>query len=132
MKQSSVYFLFGISDETRKGVVFIGQAGARKNGEGIFHRLMEHKRNPEKDCWTEAIVFTTSNNFFSPTEISCLENIFCNLALAAKRYKVKNGNDPTPGNITSEKEYEMEEFIEYATVIMGTLGHRLFEPISKP
>ena len=26
----------------------------------------------------------------------------------------------------------MEEFIDYAKVIMGTLGHRLFEPLVKP
>ena len=132
LKQSGVYFLFGTSDETGKGVVYIGQAGARKNGEGILNRLMEHKRNPEKDYWTEAIVFTTSNNSFGPTEISYLENRFCNLAVVANRYDVKNGNDPTPGNITEEKESEMEEFIDYAKVIMGTLGHKLFEPISKP
>lgn len=132
LKQSGVYFLFGTSDETGKGVVYIGQAGARKNGEGILNRLQEHKRNPDKDYWTEAIVFTTSNNSFGPTEISYLENRFCNLAIEAKRYDVKNGNDPTPGNITEEKESEMEEFIDYAKVIMGTLGHKLFEPISKP
>lgn len=132
LKQSGVYFLFGTSDETEKGVVYIGQAGARKNGEGILNRLQEHKRNPEKDYWTEAIVFTTSNNSFGPTEISYLENRFCNLAIEANRYEVKNGNDPTPGNITEEKECEMEEFIDYAKVIMGTLGHKLFDPISKP
>lgn len=132
LKQSGVYFLFGTSDETGKGVVYIGQAGARKNGEGILNRLQEHKRNPDKDYWTEAVVFTTSNNSLGATEISYLENRFCNLALAAKRYDVKNGNDPTPGNITEEKESEMEEFIEYAKVIMGTLGHKLFDPVSKP
>lgn len=132
LKQSGVYFLFGTSDETGKGVVYIGQAGARKNGEGILNRLQEHKRNPEKDYWTEAIVFTTSNNSLGATEISYLENRFCNMALAAKRYEVKNGNDPTSGNITEEKESEMEEFIDYAKVIMGTLGHKLFEPVSKP
>ena len=130
LKQSGVYFLFGTSDITGKGVVYIGQAGARKNGEGILNRLQEHKRNPEKDYWTEAIVFTTSNNSFGPTEISYLENRFCNLALQANRYEVKNGNDPTPGNITEEKECELEEFIDYAKVIMGTLGHKLFEPIT--
>ena len=131
LKQSGVYFLFGTSDTTGNSIVYIGQAGARKNGEGILNRLQEHKRNPEKDYWTEAIVFTTSNNSFGPTEISYLENRFCNLAIQAKRYEVKNGNDPTPGNITEEKESEMEEFIDYAKVIMGTLGHKLFEPISK-
>ena len=132
LKQSGVYFLFGTSDETGKSVAYIGQAGARKNGEGILNRLQEHKRNPEKDYWTEAVVFTTSNNSLGATEISYLENRFCNMALEANRYEIKNGNDPTPGNITEEKESEMEEFIDYAKVIMGTLGHKLFEPVGKP
>ena len=130
LKQSGVYFLFGNSDETGKGVVYIGQAGARKNGEGILYRLLEHKRNQEKDYWTEAIIFTTSNNSFGPTEISYLENRFCNMAINSKRYDVKNENDPNLGNITEEKESEMEEFIDNAIVIMGTLGHKLFEPIT--
>ena len=131
LKQSGVYFLFGASDETGKGIVYVGQAGARKNGEGILNRLQEHKRSPEKDYWTEAVVFTTSNNSFESTEISYLENRFCNLATQANRYEVKNGNDPTPGNITEEKESELEEFIDYAKVIMGTLGHKVFEPLNR-
>ena len=131
LKQSGVYFLFGTSDETGKGIVYIGQAGVRKNGEGLLNHLQEYHRNLEKGYWTDAIVFTTSNNSFGSTEISYLENRFCNMAVEAKRYVVKNGNDPTPGNITEEKESEMEEFIDYAKVIMGTLGHKLFESISK-
>ncbi len=130
LKQSGVYFLFGKNEETGDSVAYIGQAGARKNGEGILNRLQEHKRNPEKDYWTEAIVFTTSNNSFGPTEISYLENRFCNLAIQAKRYVVKNGNDPTPGNITEEKESELEEFIDNARIIMGTLGHKVFVPLA--
>lgn len=63
---------------TGENVVYVGQAGVRKNGEGILFRLQEHKRNPDKDYWTEAVVFTTSNNSFGPTEISYLENRFCN------------------------------------------------------
>lgn len=43
---------------------------------------------------------------------------------------VKNGNDPTLGNITEEKESELEEFIDYAKIIMGALGHKLFEPLT--
>ena len=120
--------MFGVSDTTGKPVVYVGQAGNRKNGEGILNRLLEHKRNPKEDYWTEAVVFTTSNNSFGPTEISYLENRFCNLAVAAKRYEVKNGNDPSLGNITEEKESELEDFIEYAELIMGTLGHKVFIP----
>ena len=45
---------------------------------------------------------------------------------------MKNGNDPNHGNTTEEKESEMEEFIDYAKVIMGTLGYKVFEPVKKP
>ena len=131
LKQSGVYFLFGASDETGKPVAYIGQAGNRKNGEGILNRLLEHKRNSDKDYWTDAVVFTTSNNSFGPTEISFLENKFCKLAIDANRYEVKNGNDPSAGHITEEKESEMEEFVEYASIIMGTLGHNIFEPVTE-
>ena len=129
LKQSGVYFLFGASTDTGKPVAYIGQAGNRKNGEGILNRLFEHKRNADKDYWTEAVVFTTSNNSFGPTEISFLENRFCNLAINANRYEVKNGNDPSPGHITEEKESEMEEFVDLSRIIMGTLGHNIFEPV---
>lgn len=129
LKQSGIYFLFGTSDQTGNNVVYVGQAGARKNGEGLLYRLQEHKRNPDKDYWTEAVVFTTSNNSFGPTEISYLENRFCGLALAANRDEVKNGNDPTHGNITEEKESELEEFVDNARIVMGTLGHKVFEPL---
>lgn len=131
LSQTGVYFLFGTFDQTGENVVYIGQAGVRKNGEGILYRLQEHKRNPDKEYWTEAVVFTTSNNSFGPTEISYLENRFANMALAAKRYIVKNGNDPSPGNITEEKESELEEFIDYSKIVMGTLGHRVFESLAE-
>lgn len=132
LSQSGVYFLFGTTDDTGENVVYIGQAGVRKNGEGILYRLFEHKRNPDKDYWTEVVVFTTSNNSFGPTEISYLENRFCALAIEAKRYIVKNGNDPTSGNITEEKESELEEFLDYAKIVMGTLGHKVFEKFTEP
>ena len=129
LAQSGVYFLFGASEDTGESVVYVGQAGVRKNGEGLLYRLQEHKRNPDKDYWTEAVVFTTSNNSFGPTEISYLENRFCSLALEAKRYIVKNGNEPYLGNVTEEKESELEEFIDYARLVMGALGYKVFEPL---
>lgn len=55
LRQTGVYFLFGRDDQTDKYLVYIGQAGIRKNGEGILNRLLEHNRDPDKDYWTEAI-----------------------------------------------------------------------------
>lgn len=125
LKQSGVYFLFGKSDVGDE-LVYIGQAGIRKNGEGVLNRLYEHRR--DKDYWTEAIIFITSDNSFGPTEISYLENRFVERAKEAARYETKNSIEPTAGNITEEKESELEEFLENAELIMGTLGHKIFIP----
>ena len=124
LKQSGVYFLFG-TDKDNNPVVYIGQAGIRKNGKGLLLRVQE--AHTAIEYWTEVVMFTTTNNSFGPTEISYLENRFRNMAVEAKRYSVKNGNDPNPGNLTEEKECELEEFIDYVKIVMGTLGHKVFE-----
>ena len=131
LKQSGVYFLFGASNAIGRPVAYIGQAGNRKNGEGILNRLLEHKRNADKDYWTYAVVVTTANNSFGPTEISFLENKFCKLAIDANRYEVKNGNDPSSGNITEEKESEMDQFIENTRLIMWALNINIFEAVTE-
>lgn len=129
LSQSSVYFLFGNPLMGVKTPVYIGQAGVRKNGGGILTRLFEHDKNPEKAYWTEAVVFTTSNNSFGQTELSYLENRFCMAALSANRYDVKNVIEPTPGNITEEKESELEEYADYAELILGVLGYKVFDSV---
>lgn len=126
LKYSGIYFLFGNSNETGKPVVYIGQADVRKNGEGILNRLLEHKRNPNKDYWSEAVVFITSNNSLGPTEISYLEHELCRLAKEINRYEVKNSNDPSPGNLIEEKKCELNIFIENVKLIMNLAGHPLF------
>ena len=129
LSQTGVYFLFGKAEESDEDIVYIGQSGARKNNEGVLNRIAEHKRASEKDYWTEAVIFTTANNSFGPTEISYLENRFYALACKNNRLQVKNNMEPTPGNVTEEKESELEEFIDYAKIIIGTLGYNLFEPL---
>lgn len=129
LSQSGVYFLFGKSEESDEDLVYIGQAGARKNNEGVLNRITEHNRSTEKDYWTEAVIFITANNSFGPTEISYLENRFYTLARENNRLLVKNSIEPTLGNVTEEKESELEEFIDYAEIIIGTLGYNLFEPL---
>ena len=128
LKQSGVYFLFG-KNEDEKDEVYIGQAGIRKNGEGVLYRVAEHLK--DKQFFSEAVMLTTQNNSFGPTEISYLENKFTNLALETDRYIVRNGNDPNPGNVTEEKESELEDFIEYSKMVLGVLGYKVFVPLVK-
>lgn len=128
LKQSGVYFLFG-DDEGDKPTVYIGQAGIRKNGEGVLFRVAEHLKG--NFDFNEVVILTTQNNSFGPTEISYLENKFTNMALEIDRYKVKNGNDPNPGNVTEEKESELEDYVEYSKIILGVLGYKIFVPLIK-
>ena len=128
LKQSGVYFLFG-DDEGDKPTVYIGQAGIRKNGEGVLFRVAEHLKG--NFDFNEVVILTTQNNSFGPTEISYLENKFTNMALETDRYKVKNGNDPNSGNVTEEKESELEDYVEYSKIILGVLGYKIFVPLIK-
>lgn len=129
LDNDGVYFLVGEEDGRQK--VYVGQAGSRKNGKGILARLNEHDRNADKNFWTEAIILTTSNNSFGATEISWLEHKFCNMAIKAARCEVLNGNDPSPGNITEEKQSDLEDHVEFAQLVLSAIGYKIFEPQQK-
>lgn len=134
LKQTGIYFLIGENVDTGNKTIYIGQAVMRKNGNGLFCRLTEHIKNEKENYWSdwnEIIVFTTQNDSFGPTEISYLENKFTNLAKEAGRYDVQNGNEPNPGNITEEKESELQDFIDDACVMISVLGYKAFEPLIK-
>lgn len=130
MKQSGIYFLFGRDEDKQKNITYIGQATNRKNGEGVLLRVQEHTRDSHADYFNDVIILTTQNNSFGPTEISYLENKFTQLAKESGRYIVKNGNEPNPGNVTEEKQSELDEVVENVLMIVGTLGYRVFIPMT--
>ena len=129
LKSDGVYFLLGTADGRQK--IYVGQAGSRKNGKGLLNRLNEHNRDVTKNFWTEAIILTTSDNSFGATEISWLEHKFCNMAIKAGRLEVVNGNEPSPGNITEEKASDIEDYAEFAQLILSAIGYKIFEPPQK-
>lgn len=134
LNQTGIYFLIGQNVDTGNKTIYVGQAGVRKNGKGLYGRLLEHIKN-EKEIywsdWNEIIAFTSQIDSFGQTEISYLENKFTNLAKVAGRYDVKNLNEPNQGNITEEKESELQEYIDDASVMISLLGYKMFEPFVK-
>ena len=122
LKYSGIYFLIGKSDKEDKNLVYVGQAGNRKNGKALLLRLLEHTKDGKMDFFNEVIVLTTDTNIFGPTELNYLENKF------AERYILKNQNEPNIGNVTEEKESELIEILSNSEMIIGTLGHKLFIP----
>lgn len=128
LKQSGIYFLFGKNDND-EDEVYIGQAGIRKNGKGVLGRVIEHLN--DEVYFSDAILLTTQNNSFGPTEITFLENKFTNMAKEVDRYIVRNCNEPNAGNVTEEKESELMDFIEYSKMVLGVLGYKIFVPLVK-
>ncbi|QPK80859.1 GIY-YIG nuclease family protein [Schaalia sp. ZJ405] len=130
LNQTGVYLLFGTNDETGADQVYVGQARERSNGKGILGRVAEHVGEEKLDYFTHVIAVTTQNDSFGPTEISYLENAFYRMATDAGRYVVTNGNQPSAGKVTEEKEAELNEFIAYAKIVIGSLGYKVFEPLT--
>ena len=128
LKQCGVYFLFG-KNANEEDAVYIGQASNRKNGEGVLFRVNEHLKDAFK--FSEAIMLTTNDNSWGPTDISYLEHKFTKLAIDTNRYKVRNGNDPNPGNVTEEKEAELEGYAEQFQMMLDILGYKIFVPLEK-
>ena len=125
LAKSGVYMLLG------NGMVYVGQAGARQNGaSGIVARLIEHDKSEDKSFWTEALFFVSKEDTLGQTELSYLENAFYERSVKAERYLVINASKPTPGNVTEEKEAELEAYLWYAEQVLVMLGYKVFEQLS--
>ncbi|WP_197077828.1 GIY-YIG nuclease family protein [Actinobaculum suis] len=129
LAQTGVYLLFGADAESGEELLYVGQARERKNGKGVLGRVTEHLNDENLDYFTHAIMITDSDNALGPTEISYLENAFYQQAMRAGRVRVVNSQDPSPGNVTEEKEAELNEFISSAKILIGSLGYRVFDVV---
>lgn len=121
LKKAGVYFLFG-RDETDSEVVYIGEA------EEVYKRLLQHQ---DKDFWNEALVFISKDNNLNKAHIKFLEYSIHKLASEAGRYKIFNTNTPNCPAISEAEQVVMTEFSENLQLLVGTLGYKLFEKITK-
>ncbi|MDE5578544.1 MAG: GIY-YIG nuclease family protein [Alistipes sp.] len=125
LDNAGVYILFGKSDDPGKeGQAYIGEA------DGIRRRLEQHLT--QKDFWNDAIVFISKDNNLNKAHIKYLESKLYETAVKADRYKLENTNKPTPSTISEPEMAEMEEFMSYIKLLIGTLGFKIFEPLVSP
>jgi len=116
-----IYFLFGLQEDGDP-IIYIGES------ENLYERLIYHLKL--KDYWNECIALFSKDDYLNKAHIKYLEHSFYTLAKEAKRYLVKNENVPTKSAISEAEEAELQEFIHNARIIIGTLGHKSFEPIT--
>ncbi|WP_314129073.1 GIY-YIG nuclease family protein [Schaalia odontolytica] len=131
LNQTGIYLLFGADSDTGEELVYVGQACERKNGNGVLGRVAEHLGEGALEYFTHAIIIITADDSFGPTEISYLENAFYRLACDADRARPVNGNIPSPGKVTEEKQAALDEFISFAKILIGSLGYRVFNAVDE-
>lgn len=134
LRQCGVYFLYG-EVKNKSGQIcrkiYIGQGVLRQTGDGVFLRIKEHDTSDPKEAyWTDAVAFVDAKNVWGKTEISYLENRFTNSVVEAKKhaclFEIVNGNNPNPGRVTESMQWELDEYIEGAEVILRVLGFDFF------
>jgi len=121
LKKPGVYFLIG-HNEDDKETVYIGES------EDVFKRLYQHQ---EKDFWTEALVFISKDENLNKAHIKYLEFLLHDEAVEANRYKVFNSNVPTKPAISEAEIAVMSEFSTNLKLLVGALGFRIFEKLTK-
>jgi len=117
-----VYFLLEKDTGDTGDRVYIGES------ENVQRRLKDHFRN--KDFWNEAVLFTSKDDNLTKSHIMYLESRLSHIGLLAGRFEIEAGKIPTEAILPRADRDAMEEFILNLNIVLGSLGHRVLEPIN--
>jgi hypothetical protein len=118
-----VYFLFEGRFGSSKPIAYIGES------ENVTQRITNHDRN--KEFWSEVVILTSKDENLTKAHIKYLESALVCISKKADRYELENGNTPPESSLPRADRDAMEEFIENARMVLGTLGYSILEPILK-
>jgi len=117
--KTGVYVVGGPSEETGRERIYIGE------GDPVRPRLDSHAA--KKDFWTQGFVFISKDNNLNKAHVQYLEARLCELAAAAKRVELDNGNSPARPSLSEADQAEMEAFLAEMLVCFPVLGLSAFE-----
>ncbi|MFO0866668.1 MAG: GIY-YIG nuclease family protein [Gemmataceae bacterium] len=123
MQHVALYFLFGESDAAARPSVYIGQT------EDLVGRLGNHDQ--KKEFWQTAVLIVSKTHSFTQAHIRFLEWHCIQMAKEADRYNVENGNGGSKPHVTEPMEADLRDAFQTLSVLVGTLGFPVFEPISR-
>ena len=119
LNRTGVYLLVGPSESSALPILYVGE------GDPVKPRLEEHAK--KKDFWTHAVVFTSKDTNLNKAHVQRLESRLVELAQAAKRCILDNGNVPKPPSLSESAEAEVEGFLDDLLLCLPILGYSLFE-----
>jgi hypothetical protein len=121
--RTGVYFLTG-DDPAQPGRVrvYIGE------GDNVIDRLKSHAKDESKEFWTHATIVTSKDTNLTKAHVRYLESRLVELAKAADRANVANGNEPSPKHLPEGDAADMEFFITQLQVVLPVLGMDFLRP----
>ena len=123
IQMPGVYFLFGYEEETNFPKVYIGES------EQIARRIEEHVRS--KDFWNELVIFSAKDENMGKSQVKYLECRCQQIASGNHIYRLDNQNQSQLSQLPRAERDAMEEYLGYMKLLLGVLGYRLLEDVSR-
>ena len=124
LDRAGVYLLIGPDDQSHLPRLYVGE------GDPVGPRLDSHGKL--KDFWTHLVAFTSKDQNLNKAHVQYLESRLVELARAAKRCALDNGNTPGPPSLSEPDSAEVEGFLADVLLCLPVLGYGFFEPVPSP
>jgi len=124
---TGVYILIGVND-LGQTVVYVGKSG------NVLERVNKHKKDKDKDFFTELFIITTNDNSFGDSQASHIENMLYNRFRISPNIIVDNDVVPTKGNLNEDESEECENYGDTIINIISqaSSGRFLITQFGKP
>ncbi|VAV94935.1 hypothetical protein MNBD_ALPHA07-1112 [hydrothermal vent metagenome] len=119
---TGVYVLLG--DQNGEPFAYIGET------EDLAKRMRGHAA--EKDWWEEAVLITSTANNLHKAHVKYLESRLFEMAQAAKRMSLDNGNAPTRSSLSEAAISNMEEFLNTLMMVLPAIQVDVFVNKARP
>ncbi len=124
LARTGVYILIGPNKTSQLSRIYVGE------GDPVGPRLDQHAKN--KDFWTHVVVFTSKDQNLNKAHIQFLEYRLIDLAKAAKRCVLDNGNTPQAPSLSEGDTAEAEGFLADVLLCLPILGYGFFDEAPIP
>jgi Domain of unknown function (DUF4357) len=117
--------LFGPGNDGEGSRIYIGE------GDPVRPRLENH--HSQKDFWTGAVFFISTQGQLNKAHVQYLESRLVAIAKIAKRGELDNSQTPTEPSLSEHEKAEMEVFLANMLGMLPILGISAFDkPDTKP
>jgi hypothetical protein len=121
LSKAGIYILVGLpeDEEDPRTVLYIGQT------DNLKQRLQNHEK--EKDFWSWACVFVSTNDGLNRAHITWIEHELVRLAHKYEQAIILNGNNPSEPTLTEAEKADTRSFLHEMLQILPLVGLHAFE-----